>query len=755
MQPILLEAVPREAESGDDFAEVRRYIELLWHRRWFVLFFVVLFLMLGAFQIKRSALVYESVVQIKYDPKSAVVDFGESQSMMFPRDEINTAVEMLKSPAIATEVLRVLGPMKTTEQVKDESPLARIREFVSFVSEKVNNVLVSEQKSVDGEVVRQQRRINSLINSIDVRLRPETRIIEVKVRSSNKERAAQIANAYANEFIAYMERGQRQSSTYARGYVKDQIDKTKSELAKAEKELYQVSGKADLSVTDAERQIAIETLTTLTKQVETQRYEVDLLEAEAAAYRSPDSRMMLDMDNRLIQGLLERKSELLAEYAKLSAENDDTFLPLVRLKKELDGIEEQIRKATADYQELNEDKLEVARLKLAALENRLEAQRERVDALEKQLISLRIPQREIEATRQVLNSLLDQYKKIEVTDDARKSNVSVLGPASIPTKPISPNVSRILVIAGILGLLFGAGLVLSISILDRSVRDPRAVENSLSLPFLGVLPYLHAGEKGLIRGRGKRVHAPLAQNSKTPAAEAVRYVRTSIQYSSAGRSPQVIVITSCFPQEGKSTVSSNLASFFGERSERTLLIDADLKRPVVHREFQLAKVPGLSDVLTGQTTIDEAIVSSVRDNLDVLPAGRATPSSVSLLDSKAMTDLITQLRGRYSTILLDTCPAHGMADALVLSQKADGVILVVRPGKTQMEALVHTTKKLRSMEAKILGVVYNTMKRSNSGNDYGYGYGYGYGYSYGKDASKDESGEITKPALAGSTGRDK
>lgn len=397
------------------------------------------------------------------------------------------------------------------------------------------------------------------------------------------------------------------------------------------------------------------------------------------------------------------------------------------------------------------------------------------------MISFRVKQREVDSTRQVFNALLDQYKRLEVVDEATASNISIVRRGEVKQVPMAPNVTRILGTFMFIGLAVGVGLVLGLNWLDRSVKDPMVVERTIGLPSLGFVPYLQPSVTQQLRmDVGQRVarsmeqrlkrHLPhalasrmLAVVGRDPAggsivpvtllepesrkieSEAFRYLRTSLQYSSAEHAPQLLLVTSCFPQEGKSTVASNLGIIFAEQGRRTLIIDADLKRPNAHRAFGLARIPGLTDVLTGQKDVHEAIARTSVENLDILPAGLATPAPVTLLESQAMTDLLNTLRSTYSTIIVDSPPSEGMADALVLSTKVDGIVLVVKQGQTPAEVLARVADKFRSIGGALLGVVYNN-SIPGGGGYYGYGYyGTGYGYRYQSPAG-EESPEVVTTA---------
>jgi len=208
---------------------------------------------------------------------------------------------------------------------------------------------------------------------------------------------------------------------------------------------------------------------------------------------------------------------------------------------------------------------------------------------------------------------------------------------------------------------------------------------------------------------------------KSPIAEQFRTIRTNIQFSSVDEELQTMIVTSSGPAEGKSTTTANLAVVFAQQGKRVLLIDADLRKPTVHYTFRTENHIGLSNVLTRQASLEEAVATTAQDKLWVLPSGPIPPNPSELLGSKGMTTLLEQAKGEYDVIILDTPPVLAVTDAQVLSNLADGVVLVVSSGKTEVDAAKKAKELLDSAKARILGVVLNNKKVQDSQFYYYYG----------------------------------
>nr|WP_204956053.1 CpsD/CapB family tyrosine-protein kinase [Metabacillus crassostreae] len=208
---------------------------------------------------------------------------------------------------------------------------------------------------------------------------------------------------------------------------------------------------------------------------------------------------------------------------------------------------------------------------------------------------------------------------------------------------------------------------------------------------------------------------------KSPIAEQFRTIRTNIQFSSIDKELQTIIVTSSGPGEGKSTTTANLAVVFAQQGKRVLLMDADMRKPTVHYTFRIENHKGLSNVLTRQATLGEAVNVTSQDNLWVLSSGPIPPNPSELLGSKGMIALLEQAKDEYDIVILDTPPVLAVTDAQILSNVADGVVLVVSSGKTEVDSAKKAKELLESAKAKIMGVVLNNKKVQDSQHYYYYG----------------------------------
>ncbi|HUR36989.1 MAG TPA: polysaccharide biosynthesis tyrosine autokinase, partial [Terriglobales bacterium] len=295
-------------------------------------------------------------------------------------------------------------------------------------------------------------------------------------------------------------------------------------------------------------------------------------------------------------------------------------------------------------------------------------------------------------------------------------------------------------------MVAGIGLAIVLDILDNTVRTPEEAQNITSLPSLGLVPLM--GESSETKpAAGKRLPAKTSggRNTqmglvaygrpKSEVSEAYRALRTSVLLSAFGKAPKVILLTSPLPQEGKSTTSVNLGIVLAQKGGRVLIVDADLRRPNIHRTFGVGSTAGLSTVLAGSDTFEKvAIISPILPNLTILPAGPTPPQPSEMLGSPMMRELVNQWGKDFDHVIIDSPPVLSVTDAVLLSSVADAVILVIRSGQTTKEALRRSRNLLAQVNARVLGIVMNAVDlRSPDGYYYYYGGKY-YGKYYDETA---------------------
>jgi capsular exopolysaccharide synthesis family protein len=340
----------------------------------------------------------------------------------------------------------------------------------------------------------------------------------------------------------------------------------------------------------------------------------------------------------------------------------------------------------------------------------------------------------LDANRTLYEGLLQKLKEAGVAAGLRSSNVRIVDSARVPTSPAVPNITRNLAMSLLGGLLAGIILALLLEALDNTVRTSEEAQQITSLPSLGFIPHSNlldgSSYSQSIRGALSRTSTSntsvlVAQMCpRSEIAESFRSLRTSILLSSAAKRTRVIMFTSSLPQEGKTTTCVNIATVLAQRGGKVLLVDADLRRPGIHRAFGLPNSVGLSNVLAGLDSFENVVQSyPLQPNLFILPTGPIPPQPAELLGSEQMQELLRKFSLSYDQVILDTPPVNLVTDAAVLSPLMDAVFLVVRSGKTLKHALRHAQKQLQQIKAPLTGIVVNDTQLNSI--DYHYRYYHG------------------------------
>ncbi|MBX3728250.1 MAG: polysaccharide biosynthesis tyrosine autokinase [Candidatus Sumerlaeia bacterium] len=737
-----LPPLPDENEEN----ELLRYMRLAWERRWLVLLCTAAFLLFTAVQLRKTTNIFIATARIKFEPSATrYLDFGEVGRPTNAIDEIRTQVEIIRGPQITHDVIRSLGldrPRQAAAATQDSTrnPLDIVdtltRQWNHLKREARAFLVPSPPVEIPADLQRQQWMIAWLRDRVQVRQYQDTKLIDIIVRDSDPRRAADIANAYAEQYQRSL--GARRTDSYdsVRKFFDEQLQQARLDLIRANEAVLDYSARldTDLQLMEQESEIALDMTRSLRREVETLRNEIALIDAQESIEDDGAIKAHLLSRDRLYIDLTNRISELELRRIALVAENTEDHPEVVRIDRQIGSLRENLDSHVAlfDLQTTGESLL--SRERLRALQERLREQEQRFNRLSEQLIGYRPLRMNVEVQQQLYDQLLARAKEIGVASEVIPDNVTIQAPAAIPTVASEPRVFSALIGNGLLGFLLGCVLAIGLGLADRTIHDPHRVTLMTGLPSLAIIPFLGRGRFNLLRLRRRDpVQLTHKLDPYSTQAESFRLLRTAMLYSTAGQSPRAIVVTSCTPSEGKSTVAANLALAFAGLGEKTLLIDADLKLPNVHRIFQTRKTPGLTDVLTNQVQVESAIVESGIGNLAILPAGPTAPNPVELLDSAEMSALLDTLKQRYQRIILDSAPLHGMSDGFVLAGKADGVCLVASLGRTRIDILRRIVGQMQSLKnRRILGIVFNDQSgRGLPGRkgDYGLEGNGAYGYT--------------------------
>jgi len=580
-----------------------------------------------------------------------------------------------------------------------------------------------------------------------------SRLVEVKFDSTAPKLAADAVNTLADLYVENNYRKKYESAMQASNWMAGQLRELKVKMEQSHEALIKYERDNQIFALDQGQNVTVTKLGDLNKDLTAA--ESDRM-AKESQYQLVKTHRLDDlasvMQSPMIQELQRQRSQVANSLAEAQATLGPKHPKVVQYERQLQELDKQLEaqkqvaagRIESDYQAaLNREQL---------LRRAFDQQKNEANHLNSKLVEYSLLRRDYETNQQLYEGLLQRLKEAGISSGLRSSNIHVVDRARPPINPVRPRKSLNILLSLIVGLALGCALALFNEYLDNSVKIPEDVEQLVNLPVLGIIPSVSsvmsyvARRKPLPRAgatSGATSELATVAQPQSVVSEAYRALRTSILLSTSRHAPQLILISSGQPREGKTTTALNLAITLAQRGDRVVLIDTDLRRPRIHRSFQMTNDRGLSTFLTSQAPLDE-LARAVKQvpNLFVITSGPTPPNPAELLSSEPLEALFAELRRHFDFIVLDSPPAISVADSMILAAHADGVMLVVHGGVTTRETLKHTTKLMTSVNARILGIVLNNVDvrsvdykyyYSNYYGDYyrhmldGQGYAYGYG----------------------------
>ncbi len=574
-------------------------------------------------------------------------------------------------------------------------------------------------------------RVAFLKNCVKVSVGANDEIINIWAELPNAQDAAQIVNSVVDAYVTKYAEQRRNSAVEVLTILRNEKQRRDAELESRRKALDEFRTQhTELAVQFDRGNVVTQRFGKLSGELN--NTEIELLQAKALfnrvkkMYETPSQRPYLlelaasethstaDADlQRQVQDIEQVRASELVRWGEGHPRVKMLNESLADVRKRL----EKKQKALVDsYVESLKQNFELLDQKRAELQGEYDRQFEAATEVSSQLVKLSSLEEAVARTEKMCDILDERIKEVNLTEEVGAMNVSILETAGASSTPSYPSRPKFLAAGIVLGGLCGLGLAWLRDLLDHRLRNVDEVAEILQLPVLGVLPHLGGAREPENIGR-MVAHAP-----RSSIAEAVRTLRTALHFGLAGHDAKTIAITSPSPGDGKSTVASNLAIAMAQADQKVLLIDADLRKPTQHEIFDIPAEQGLASVLSNRRPVDEAIIRSGVDSLDLLLCGPLPSNPVELLNNGYFADLLEELKGRYDKIVIDSPPVMPVADARVIAAISDSTLLVLRAERSSRRYSQAARNELWRVRAKRLGVVVNGVPMRKQGS-YGYGYG--------------------------------
>ena len=555
-----------------------------------------------------------------------------------------------------------------------------------------------------------------------------TNILDLSYTARNPQLAADICNTLIANYVEHNFSQNYAATQQVSDWLGRQLGDLRKRLEASQEHMLTVQKDIGLVGIDQTQSIVLSRLVDIGHDVTAAESQRLVAEAKLITMQSapPDVLATLSGDPVLLS-LKERMTSLQAEYASLNAKYGDKNPRLLELRSEMTEVTEATKREQGTVISRAQEEVNAAKQNQDALQRRLDQEKSSAYMGNSKAVEYSLARREYESNRSLYDGLQQRLQEAGIIAGLHSTNIRKIDPADAPDFPSSPRKSVNLTLGLLCGL--GIGLVLSflVEALDTNIKTIYDIEERLGLPMLGVVPQVDT--KLLSPETFVRDATSPLPGAWSRLAEAYRSLRTTILLSRAGTPPQVILISSAKPSEGKTSITTLESIVFALNGARVLLIDSDLRRPSVHLRFRIANKVGLTSVLTGKAGLEEAIVPvAALPSLHLLPAGPIAPMPAELLGSLQMQRLVEGLRASYDFILIDTPPVLTVTDAAVLVSVSDGVVLVLRYGQATRNVVARASEILLRSGAHLLGVVLNAVDLQSS--DYAEYYGRAYNDYY-------------------------
>jgi capsular exopolysaccharide synthesis family protein len=704
------------------------YLLILRKHQWLILSFMLAVVTITAIGTFRTQPVYIATSRIEIDRENSnILPFQGTDSYDYTVDldnYIETQSKILTSETLGLQTIRSGALSGQTDFASDPS-----------VSEALTTGSLANMKPPP--------ELGAFLGALSVKRVLNSRLMDISFESTNPLLAAQIVNTHIKNFIEQNFQSRYEATTRASTWLTDQLNDWKIRVEKSEDARITYERQNQIWALDGDKQnVTTQRLADLNRELteaQSERMRKQSL-FEYAQAGEMDSVPQI-RDNPAVQDLLRKRTEIYSQYTDALNQYGPNFPKVQRLQSQLKEIEAAADKEKKGVLTRLESEYREVRQREALLSQALDQQKAEVNQMSERMVQYSILKREAEANKTLYDGLLTKLKEAGISAGLRSSNIRVVDPAMVPAYPARPAKARNIALSFLVGLVGGIGLALLREYMDNTVKSPDDVEALAHLPSLAVVPaftQLNGNGKGgkLLKGvssngHEKRIELVAQHLPKSQMSEAFRALRTALLLSQAGHPPQVILVTSALPREGKTTAAANLAVTLAQLGDRTLLVDADLRKPGVGRLLNLGsgQYAGLSSYLAGVSSLELVTIQHPTiPNLSAIPTGPLPPNPADLLSSRKLADAIAELRTKFKFIVFDSPPIMAATDAVILSVQTDGALLVVRSGETPKEAFVRTRDLLVSVKCRLLGVVLNAV--DSSAPDYYYSYRY-YPYSQG------------------------
>ena len=724
---------PSVTAELDESLHLRDILRIILKRKWWIVSIAALVFLVAALFTLLQTPIYRATTVVQIEKTAArIVEYRDGSSnpesgWSDEREFFTTQVELLRSKALAERV------METLRLDLDKAKLKRATDYqdanVEPSDDWIGRIIATWKKRQEPSVKDEQTLdresvLSTLRAALTIEPVRNSRLVKIHVDNSDAALAARIANAWANGYIKSNLERRFEASSYAKTFLEQQLAQIKEKLETSERQLNEYTRQKQIVNVDEKTNLNAQNLTEFTNALA--KAEQERIRAEATYEETKrnlgSAREVLD--SKSVSLFRENMAKLEAEYQDQLKIYKPGFPKMQQLQAQITEIDRRIKTETEAIKASLEATARGAYLSAKTQETQLRA---RVDTAKRNVLDIQdqgirynILKREVDTNRELYGGLLQRFKEVGIAGGVGTNNISVADKADVPLFPFKPDLFRNAMIGLILGLMAGLALAFVVEYMDDSIKFPDEVERFTGMALLGAIPKVSSKQGA--------AYVQATSDPRSAAAEAYRSVRTALQFSTSSGAPRTLAITSCTKNEGKSTTAFAVAVALSQLGKRVLLVDGDMRNPSLHKMLGTDHAVGLSNLLSSNVEPISVTHTTAFENLYFISAGPLPPNPAELLMGPNMSKLLSPSSSVFDHIVIDAPPVLGIADSIVMCNRADASLFVIESSGTSKTSIRNALRRLRQAGVQPLGAILTKM----SGGTGGYGYDSEY-YYYGAD----------------------
>jgi polysaccharide biosynthesis transport protein len=690
---------------------LRDYLRIIDKRRYTVYtFFIVVFTVVLVTTFSATP-VYKASTKVLIEKREAAPLMTNYGYMPYDPDFYETQYQIIRSVPVARRVVQMLDLERTYSSSlrggdNGFSLMGTISEWFRDLSSLIlgKKAETSSGRQAGNSDARVDMLAKMISGGITVDPVKNSKIVTISYMSSNPELARSVANTVAQAYIDELLDLNMSSTQHMLQWMTKKAEEEKKKLDDSEKALQQYIKSQDLVTVRNKTASVPDQISQLNSQLvtaETKRDEMETLYnqvKEVSGRPGMAETVSAVADDPTLQALRRQILEAEQKIMDLSQKYGKKHPLMIRAREDLNVLKAKKEQEIKRVIDSIKNEYALAKSNENNLRRMLAEAKGHAINLNEKFIEYDMINRDVETNRQLYEALIKRIKEQNITEQIQTTNVMIVQKADTPGAPVKPRKTVNLLLGLIVGLFGGIGMAFFVEYLDQTVKSPEDIETKFDVPVFGLIP--------LFSSQDRPIESAVMDNPISTVAENYKAIRTSLLLSSAEKPPKHVLLTSAGPEEGKTVTSINLATAIAQSEHRVLLVDADLRKPRIHKVFNIDNSKGLSTYLAGMSGLD-IISEGPLLNLDIIPSGPVPPNPSELLGSGKLAEMLGLLSAKYDIIIWDSPPLLTVVDSLILGKALDGSIVIARAGKTTYEALGRSLKSLADLNVNVLGVVIN------------------------------------------------